>query len=577
MVWPPVVWPLALASAAAWYAAGPPVHAWPVAFVALVPWLSLTRRTSTGVLRPVFLAAFLFFFACLQGLRHAHVLMIGPCVALAAYLAIYPCLFVAAMRSSETEQWRKIPTPLRAGFIWVGLEWIRNHFLTGISVLMLGHTVIEVPQLIQIADLLGGYGVSFVVVVVNAAVWSLIQRWRFGSTEITTLSTVGNALIGFMVLAATWMYGASQLRVPTSAGGANVLLVGLNERTEYLMDNARSDEIFRAYAAETMRAAAKVDIPIDAIVWPESMFAGNMVWMTAGNNLRVPAGASPPGAPRVTLSQMRDSITQFQRDFETRAAQLQSLITPPGGDCPAIIGGCPLVRYDREIEFYSGIVMVDPGGRVSQTYAKNHLVLFGETIPLVDRIPIVRDWLPPGLGLNVGSGPARFELPHISLLPNICIETAVERIAINHLRVQLKGGQALPDAIVTVTNDAWFNETAVVEHHLRCAQMVAVAARRPILSSANGGPTAWIDSRGIVVDRLAAGQTGTILARPRRDDRVSFVVRYGAIPAGIAGVIMVGWVILNTLWQISPTVSRVRRWRNRRRRPAVDPGARTES
>ena len=95
----------------------------------------------------------------------------------------------------------------------------------------------------------------------------------------------------------------------------------------------------------------------------------------------------------------------------------------------------------------------------------------------------------------------------------------------------------MPDVIVTVTNDGWFDDSSVIEHHLRCAQLVAVGCRRPILSAANNGPTAWIDSSGRVVDRLSTGSNGAIIATPIRDERTSLYVRMGDWPAKVLALV----------------------------------------
>ena len=96
-----------------------------------------------------------------------------------------------------------------------------------------------------------------------------------------------------------------------------------------------------------------------------------------------------------------------------------------------------------------------------------------------------------------------------------------------------------PDVIVTVTNDGWFDSTSVIDHHLRCAQMVAIACRRPVLSAANNGPTAWIDSRGQIVERLDTGDSGAVIATPTRDERISLVVRMGDWPAAATLILAV--------------------------------------
>ena len=77
-----------------------------------------------------------------------------------AYLAVYFALFVMIVRQMLM---RRLSIWLAAPIAWVGLECIRNYLLTGISAAMLGHTMADVSMMIQIADLFGSYGVSFVV------------------------------------------------------------------------------------------------------------------------------------------------------------------------------------------------------------------------------------------------------------------------------------------------------------------------------------------------------------------------------------------------------------------------------
>ncbi|MEM6366164.1 MAG: apolipoprotein N-acyltransferase, partial [Planctomycetota bacterium] len=166
----------------------------------------------------------------------------------------------------------------------------------------------------------------------------------------------------------------------------------------------------------------------------------------------------------------------------------------------------------------------------------------------VHRIPWIKTWLPPGLGLVPGETAKLFELASsqstLKLCPNVCIETAVERVTLRHMQQLRSTPKGLPDAIVTVTNDAWFNDSSVVQHHKRCAQLVAVACRRPILSAANNGPTAWIDSSGQIVAEIKQGNRGNVVATPKIDDRQSLVLTLGDWPARIAALMFLGILVI---------------------------------
>ncbi|MCC9658499.1 apolipoprotein N-acyltransferase [Rhodopirellula halodulae] len=566
-----------LAAGVLW-ASGPPLAIGPLVFVAIVPLLAIAETPdATPWKRSVYLAFLGYWLLSLQGLRHAHPLMFLPWLALSAYLAIYPVLFIGLIRkwqrvASNREGWRsKIPIGMIAAVYWVGLEWIRNYLFTGISVLMLGHALADMPMLIQIADLGGTYAVSFVIVTVNVAMYEAAKRWivqtilqRGAPTGEARRDAWGSIVVAATLLLATCVYGLSALQHEVQPGEVTVALLGRNEPTIYEQDIQREQAIFSEYAKASVDAVANSKTTIDAVVWPESMFSGGMPWMTTGPNLVVPDFMQSPGMSPLPPEQLEFAVQNSQQQFRERAVIIQKAMVSDEAlqnTMPAIIGGCGLVRYAEKPSQFSGVIWVDASGEVAGTYAKNHLVLFGETIPLVKSLPWIKDMVPPGLGLDRGDTGERFDLPGLSLLPNLCIETAVERVPIRHMH-QLMSDQVradgavnksatdlLPNAIVTLTNDVWFRNSAVVDHHLRCAQLVAVGCRRPILSAANGGPTAWVDSFGRVVERLPKGEDGVIYAQPDLDSRVSVYVRWQDWPATILGLIAGwGWIAMWWAW-----------------------------
>ncbi len=528
---------LAAGSAGLLWAAQPPLGWWPLAWVALLPGLLLVTAAEPlprFFYRSQWLAATGFWLVSLQGLRHAHPLMFLPWIALAGYLAIYFPLFVAVTRRLR---FHGVPLIIAAPVVWVGWEAVRNYALTGISAAMLGHTLADVPPLIQIADLFGSYGVSFVVVIVNVALFLLLlgKRLDVGRGQIA-----GSLFTALLVLSATVGYGQYRLSQSTGPALGTIALIQRDEQTEYAQDRDREIEIFHRYAEQSLEALRETETSVDAVVWPESMFSGALPWAESSPQ------ATAPGELGFSPSEFRSLIAENQQRFLQRAGDLQSALALENGagQSPALIGGCGVVRYASSPQFYSGVVQITPDGQLGNWYGKTHLVMFGEYIPLLGSIPGLRSLVPPGMGLQIGSHPQLFQVGSVQLTPNICIESAVERVTVNQLR-QLRRGKTtdsisgtMPDVIVNVTNDAWFDGSSVVAHHLRCAQLVAVGCRRPLLSTANGGPTAWIDSNGQVVERLGFRDDGWIIARPERDARLSLYVHIGDLPAKLlAGIV----------------------------------------
>lgn len=577
----PSILALAVAGGVLMWLAQPPFKAWPLAWVALVPWILISQRPTLtrrnyGL---VYLVAFAYWALTMQGLRHAHPALYAAWLALAAYLAAYPILWIWLVRAANRLPRFSLPPWLTVPVVWVGLEWVRNHLLTGISAVMLGHTQADVAPVIQIADLFGSYGVSFVVALVNAAVAIGLQARIAASTTAATSpaeaaeapegrvrsSALPAYAVTALTLALTLGYGvwrireAESLASPTSGGESPgvIALIGRDEPIVFEQDYRRELEIFQNYLEQTLDAARRAAVAgrtIEAVVWPESMFSG-----------AIPHAHTEPGLPLVVPpgsameeAELRQYIDESQLRFRYRAADLQQRIRQITGQAtgPELIVGCSVVRYSDPLGVHCGCVQITADGQVVDFYAKNHLVMFGEYIPGIEYLPWVDRWLPPGIGVTPGDGPVAMRVGDQVLAPNVCIETAVERVTINQIRALLARGED-PTLIVNVTNDGWFDRTSVVEHHLRCAQLVAVGARRPVLIAANGGPTAWIDSSGRIVQRLANGEAGSILVTPQPDGRRALYLTLGDWPAALLALVCLA-ILGNAVVQ----------WRRDRPRPA---------
>ena len=520
----------AVAATFLWFAQ-PPVCFWPLGFVALVPFIDLIEAKEQIQKRgylAVWVISSCYFLLSLQGLRHAHPAMVFPWLALGGYLAVYHVAFIAVARQLRSSG---LPLVVAIPLVWVTQECVRNYLLTGISAIMLGHIFADVPSLIQIADLFGSYGVSAVAAGCSVAVWQIEQCVMKHQPPRMLLGPCG---VAGLLLVSSLAYGAYRLSATDGPPLATFALVQRSEPVEYGQSLEREQEIFRSYARQSIEIARTAGKPIDAFVWPESMFTGGMPWMMRGDDMLVPQEA------RMSDTEFQNWISNQQDNFLERTQYVQNAIAIELADNrpPQMIVGCGVIKYDQVPEVYSGVVSLDSDGSLRDWYGKTHLVMFGEYIPLAPSIPGVRSLVPPGMGLQVGPGAKSITVGNTTVSPNICIETAVERVTLQHLK-ELYRKDGIPDVVVTVTNDGWFDDSSVIEHHLRCAQFVAVACRRPLLSAANNGPTAWIDSRGRLVQRLTTGVNGAILATPLRDTEVSLAVRIGDWPARIVVMLCV--------------------------------------
>ena len=375
--------------------------------------------------------------------------------------------------------------------VWVGTEWVRNHFLTGISIGMLGHGMAESPVWNWSAAWGGSYTVGAVALLAGGSLWSTANRqW----------AAAGGLAIIPLAVGVVGMTRHSESGLGT--GGPTIALVQRDETVEYSQSLGRESAIFDAYLRQTVASLRETNRTVDAVVWPESMLTGGVPWMEiAPNSLTMPA-------EDITEANLRSAVRQQREYYLRRIDALQRRLADANqGVRPVVIGGCGVVVYDDPPRTYSGVVCIDSAAGSVRWYGKHHLVMFGEYIPLVSSVPVVRDWVPPGMGIAAGDRVEVFSVGSKNLVPSVCIETAVE-----HFLPDLLSQTSAPvDAVVTVTNDGWFDATRVVSLHRRAARMVAVRCRTPILSAGNGGPTMVIDRQGRLVSELAFNDQGIVL------------------------------------------------------------------
>lgn len=410
---------------------------------------------------------------------------------------------------------------------WCGLEWVRGWFLTGFGWNGLGVSFHDQPILAQGADLVGVTGLSFLPVFVMAVV---VQVGRGLQQEVRSgrLRAHWDFGMAMVVLALCFLYGIWKLHGEKSPGSVplNVLLVQLNipqEASQKLWD---PEKIYRGYEEETLKAleelsrrneeraqeameagspeVVRLDVP-DWIVWPESALP-DVLYYTDSDEQEL---------GRRTLVALNEVNPREQFTVLFGLLEYEGERTTPLA---------PLTRKEKGKAFNS-LLALPAGEKKLRTYRKQHLVLFGETIPYVDRLRFLQ-WLweksagtQYGGSFSAGEQGEPIRIPHVpsrtgelALIPTICFEDTVGRKMRKFVR---KGGQL----IVNVTNDGWFKESEAAAQHFANAKFRSIELRRPTVRCANTGVSAVINSYGTVLDReqneerVLVDDTGSHLTR----------------------------------------------------------------
>ena len=532
--WHASVVTMGIASAVLMWLALPPVDWGWFGWFAPVGWLLLIRSESLGGWRPylkLYAVGWVYFGVTFYWVTLPHVSAFLGWIALTTYLAFYIVLFVGLSRVAVHQL--RVPLLLAAPIVWTGLELVRAHFATGFLLAALAHTQHHWITVIQISDLVGAYGLSFLVMLIAACLARVVpihgQR-----TRIWPLLSAALALIAAIA------YGQYRLQYEGYRAGPKIALVQGSIDTEFGVDPMiTKQKIDLEYVGLTLDVLSKHD-DIDLVVWPESMCTNPLItiengaWLPAEITAQWPS-LDPGDADRLEAARELPKVihefadhTRVEFQNLTRYLSSQRRGSSPSSDDAATTGR-PLrllVGVDGErygpgwLRRYNTSAFLGPDGHVADQYSKMHPVMFGEYVPLGDLFPSLYRLTPLAGGLTAGTEAKAFEVAGARLAPNICYETVLPHV-IRRQVVMLKDAGREPDVLVTQTNDGWFWGSAALDMHLICGLFRAVECRKPLLIAANTGLSASIDSSGNILQQGPRRATETLVVQPRIDSRQS--------------------------------------------------------
>ncbi len=487
-----------------------PVVAWPLAWIALVPWMvALVGMRTHKALFWSMAVGFGFFFFGAFWLSEVHWGAL-VCAALGegALYAVFGaalCLVVRKLR---------LPLTVALPVVWVAMEFLRNFALSGFPWLFLGHTQFGLLWLIQISDVTGAYGVSFIVAAVNGLVADVVlYKLRRSPARLSTkkLCAAGAAVV--CVLAGVCIYGAIRIREVRDEmrPGPRILLVQPTLEQAIQSDRARQQmplDVCRDLTAEKKNdpQAKKPDM----VVWPETMLPPR--WHVDPDD--------PQKGEEFVEDALGYSLIIKNRSFTRK--QVIEIITNMAG-CPLFAGGvhvnhtpCDIAWWNpRDGKFHdihlpytekrNSIYFIDKTGRQTGRYDKIHLVPYGEYIALKDVFPFLPDMighfagfvreLEPGepdqqivfeITLRDGSETFTFCAP-------ICYEIVFADLVAGMVS---DGEEKKVQFIVNVSNDGWFHESAELEQTTVIAAFRAVENRVGVVRATNTGISGFIKPDG---------------------------------------------------------------------------------
>jgi apolipoprotein N-acyltransferase len=562
---------LALLGSAVTSLAFPPVGWSWLAWLGPVPWLLLARAPRLHGRRPyraLWLAGSAFWLVTVQWIRLPYWANIFALFALAAYLGLYLPAFVGLTRVAVHRL--RLPLCIAGPVVWTGLEWLRARLLSGFLMASLAHAQVRHPRVIQIADLFGEYGVTFLIILVAASIASALplsliaphvpsepRRPRPGRLLALQL------LPGAAALAAALAYShfrladlARQTQSRSQVNAPRVVLIQSDMLAVWKSQPGRDDDVMRQQVELSLAAVRESATPVDVVIWPETMYR-DFLWSIDPEH-------GPPSEmiDHDAVNATRRALAELARQLGTAlivGVDRLNLVAVDAADAERGQDGSTL---PYRVDPFNSSAAVDRTGAVVGTYDKMHVLPFGEYMPLAEWLPFLRRFTPvTGVALW-GRGPAAFDLDGVVYSPNICYETVLPQLIRRQVVELVRRGQT-PDVLVNLTNDAWYWGSSELDMHLASGVFRAVEMRTPLVVAANRGLTAHIDHCGRIIavtqrDRPDKLTTDVVLP-PRGSAYPSLYARFGD---WFSGACLLCCLVLIAVARRAPSTSMTKRANN---------------
>jgi apolipoprotein N-acyltransferase len=464
---------------------------------------------------------------------------------LSLYMAFFALLVVNVKKSSLYSFW--------GACIWVALEYARSHIMTGFPWCLLGYSQFSRLPLIQISDITGVYGLSFVIVWVNFVIYNLVfltikktistyttvhkpqatifdhkkhngqqktdspssRRSRFSETAVLSefrksgrwWAESGYAariiaieiILTSLVIGFILFYGNNKLKENTKNNGKDLRVVivqgNIDQSIKWDLDfQEKTVSIYRKLSIES------ADFEPQLIIWPET-----------------------------ALPYYFQDTSQLSKEVFEVAKITNSNI---------LFGSPGYVKHKDTMVYYNRAYIIS-ANKVFDYYDKVHLVPFGEYVPLKKYIPFVHRVVPAAGDFSGGREVKPLHSPDLTIGSLICFEAIFPDIS---RKLAIKGAELL----VNLTNDAWFGRTSAPYQHLSMAVFRCVENGLPMVRAANTGISAFILANGKIVNKSELFVRGTLQREIQLKQKKTFYSQLGDIFAILIIIITISkllWIV----------------------------------
>ena len=353
--------------------------------------------------------------------------------------------------------------------LWISFEYIRANILTGWPWLIAGYSQYSFTYIIQIAEFTGVYGISFALISVNGFLY-------FAAAEGRKFYALAAASVFAVLLA----FGVFRYNAFKDFGEKEYTAAAVQSNIEQYkkLDYAYWNEIA---AVLELEAGELSETGADINVWSESEI----------------------------INLITDQAQSY--DFAAKLAK-----TAGGFN----IIGAPYL--DGSQNLFNAVFYFDAGGAYKAVHFKNHLVPFGEYLPVPEPLAELLGIYEKNDDSVRGTDSEVFTDGKLFVGPLICSENFFPSIM---RRFVLSGARVLTNH----TNDAWYLDSSALHKHFCANVMRCVESRKAMIAASNTGVSAIIDACGKISVSAKVCERAVISGTFRQNGYLTFYVLYGDV------------------------------------------------
>jgi len=408
-------------------------------------------------------------------------------------------------------------------FFWVSYEYAYSITDFKFPWLTFGNSLPYFASYIQIAEIIGVYGLTLLIIFSNVFIYRsikvYIEKRKFDKLSIS---------IAAAILIIPIVYGNYKISNYSEPGKAiRVGLIQPNLDPNKKWQAGSLDEQLNLYLDLSKKA---ISSGAELLIWPETALPVYLLTGRYPNEVnRLHEFVDTNNVP--ILTGMPDATFYRDRSKAPKDAK-------------------PVSNSKTVYTSYNSILLFSPNSRDVQKYGKIKLVPFGEKVPLVDVLPFLGDWIKWEVGLsgwNTGRDTTVFNATvsgrNIKIGGVICIES----IYPDFTSVFVKKGA---EFIAVVTNDSWYGDSSGPYQHKEMSVIRAVENRRAVVRAANGGISCLIDPIGrTIADTKMYTRTFLVVDVPLEQE-LTFYTKHPLLIPWTASVISIGVILLSLIIRI---------------------------